>query len=62
MNSRCSSRWTPCSSVSPMNRSIDEGLKLPFSSRHFRECLDLGAEKFGWSQRTPAVGSMKRRA
>jgi xanthine dehydrogenase YagR molybdenum-binding subunit len=39
---------------------IDEGLKLPFSSRHLRECLTVGAEKFGWAQRTPAVGSMKR--
>ena len=39
---------------------IDEGLKLPFSSRHLRECLTSGAEKFGWAQRTPAVGSMKR--
>src|SRR5262245_22563105 len=27
---------------------------------HFLECLDLGAEKFGWSNRKPAVGSMKR--
>jgi len=39
---------------------IDEGLKIPFSSRHFVECLDLGAEKFGWSNRKPEVGSMKR--
>jgi len=39
---------------------IDEGLKLPFSSRHLAECLQLGAEKFGWAKRTPAVGSMKR--
>jgi xanthine dehydrogenase YagR molybdenum-binding subunit len=39
---------------------IDEGLGLPFSSRHMLECLRLGAEKFGWSRRTPAVGSMKR--
>jgi xanthine dehydrogenase YagR molybdenum-binding subunit len=39
---------------------IDEGLGLPFSSRHIVECFQLGAEKFGWSQRTPAVGSMKR--
>jgi xanthine dehydrogenase YagR molybdenum-binding subunit len=38
----------------------DEGLNLPFSSRHFVECLDVGAEKFGWSRRTPSVGSMKR--
>lgn len=39
---------------------IDEGMKLPFSSRHLRECLTLGAEKFGWAQRTPEIGSMKR--
>jgi xanthine dehydrogenase YagR molybdenum-binding subunit len=39
---------------------IDEGLGIPFSSRHFLECLDLGAEKFGWSKRNPEVGSMKR--
>ena len=24
------------------------------------ECFELGAEKFGWSKRTPEVGSMKR--
>src|SRR5580692_2288921 len=39
---------------------IDEGKNLPFSSRHFIECLNVGAEKFGWSQRTPQVGSMKK--
>jgi xanthine dehydrogenase YagR molybdenum-binding subunit len=39
---------------------IDEGKNLPFSSRHFVECLNVGAEKFGWSQRTPQVGSMKK--
>jgi xanthine dehydrogenase YagR molybdenum-binding subunit len=39
---------------------IDEGLRVPFSSRHLLECLELGAEKFGWSKRTPQVGSMKR--
>jgi xanthine dehydrogenase YagR molybdenum-binding subunit len=38
----------------------DEGLNLPFSSRHMVECLKVGAEKFGWSRRTPQVGSMKR--
>ena len=36
---------------------IDEGLGLPFSSRHL---LELGAQKFGWSRRTPGVGSMRR--
>jgi xanthine dehydrogenase YagR molybdenum-binding subunit len=39
---------------------IDESLGVPFSSRHLLECLELGAEKFGWSMRSPEVGSMKR--
>src|SRR5205085_12613096 len=39
---------------------IDESLGVPFSSRHLLECFELGVEKFGWSKRTPAVGSMKR--
>jgi xanthine dehydrogenase YagR molybdenum-binding subunit len=39
---------------------FDESLKLPFSSRHYVECLNLGTEKFGWAKRNPAVGSMKR--
>lgn len=39
---------------------IDEEKNKPFSSRHLKECLQLGAEKFGWSKRTPEVGSMKR--
>ena len=39
---------------------IDEGLGLPFSSRHLLECFQLGTEKFGWSTRNPVVGSMKR--
>ena len=39
---------------------IDESLGIPFSSRHLVECFELGAEKFGWSKRTPEVGSMKR--
>ncbi|WP_277184319.1 xanthine dehydrogenase family protein molybdopterin-binding subunit [Caballeronia sp. BR00000012568055] len=39
---------------------VDESSGLPFSSRHLVECLQTGAEKFGWSKRTPEVGSMKR--
>ena len=39
---------------------VDESTGLPFSSRHLIECLRTGAEKFGWAQRTPDVGSMKR--
>ncbi len=38
----------------------DEGLNLPFSSRHFVECIKTGADKFGWSKRNPQVGSMKK--
>jgi xanthine dehydrogenase YagR molybdenum-binding subunit len=39
---------------------IDESLGIPFSSRHYLECLELGAEKFGWSKRDREVGAMKR--
>lgn len=39
---------------------IDEGKKIPFSSRHAVECYELGAEKFGWSKRNPGIGTMKR--
>ena len=39
---------------------IDESLNIPFSSRHMKECLTVGAEKFGWAQRTPQPGSMKK--
>ncbi|MFC5860813.1 xanthine dehydrogenase family protein molybdopterin-binding subunit [Acidicapsa dinghuensis] len=36
----------------------DESNGKPFSSRHLKECLQLGSEKFGWSKRNPKVGSM----
>ncbi|MCO4882915.1 xanthine dehydrogenase family protein molybdopterin-binding subunit [Paraburkholderia caribensis] len=39
---------------------VDESTGLPFSSRHFVECLTTGAEKFGWAHRTAEVGSMTR--
>ena len=39
---------------------LDEGLGVPFSSRHLKECLTLGAEKFGWSKRNPKAASMTR--
>jgi xanthine dehydrogenase YagR molybdenum-binding subunit len=38
----------------------DEGKNLPFSSRHLKECYQTGAEKFGWRNRTPEPGSMRR--
>ena len=39
----------------------DESQNKPFSSRHLKECLQVGAEKFGWSKRTPGVGSMRKK-
>ncbi|WP_229473764.1 xanthine dehydrogenase family protein molybdopterin-binding subunit [Pseudoduganella lurida] len=41
---------------------IDESEDKPFSSRHLRECFAVGAEKFGWSRRDPAVGAMRDEA
>lgn len=38
----------------------DEDSKKPFSSRHLKECLEVGSEKFGWAKRTPEVGSMRK--
>jgi len=38
----------------------DEGTGQQFSSRHLKECLETGKQKFGWDKRTPAVGSMRR--
>jgi len=38
----------------------DESQNKPFSSRHYKECLQTGAEKFGWAKRNPAVGSMRK--
>lgn len=38
----------------------DESQNKPFSSRHYKECLELGAEKFGWSRRNAAIGSMRK--
>lgn len=38
----------------------DEEKNKPFSSRHLKECLQVGAERFGWSKRTPEVASMRK--
>jgi xanthine dehydrogenase YagR molybdenum-binding subunit len=38
----------------------DEEKNKPFSSRHLKECLEIGSKKFGWEKRTPAVGSMRK--
>jgi xanthine dehydrogenase YagR molybdenum-binding subunit len=40
--------------------SIDEGLNLPFASRHLIGCYKQGADLFGWDQRDPRIGSMKK--
>ncbi|HEY2655429.1 MAG TPA: xanthine dehydrogenase family protein molybdopterin-binding subunit [Solirubrobacteraceae bacterium] len=31
----------------------------PWSSKALRECYSAGAERFGWAQRTPEIGSMR---
>lgn len=38
---------------------IDEGRKVPFSSRFLRECYASAGERFGWARRTPEPGSMR---
>jgi xanthine dehydrogenase YagR molybdenum-binding subunit len=38
---------------------VDPITKRPFSSRHLNECLQRGAEIFGWVRRTPAPLSMR---
>lgn len=37
----------------------DESSGRPYSSKHLRECYQKGAERFGWSRRTPGIGSMR---
>jgi xanthine dehydrogenase YagR molybdenum-binding subunit len=39
--------------------SRDESKDVAFSSRHLSECLELGAERFGWSRRDPGIGAMR---
>jgi len=39
--------------------SIDPESKLPWSVRSYIQAMRVGAERFGWSRRTPAVGSMR---
>ena len=38
----------------------DEGADKPWSSKHLREAYQIGAERFGWKQRDPKVGSMRK--
>lgn len=38
---------------------VDPDSNLPWSSKSLKECYQIGAEKFGWSQRNPKPGSMR---
>jgi xanthine dehydrogenase YagR molybdenum-binding subunit len=38
---------------------IDQDSGKPWSGNHLHECLQVGAEKFGWAKRNPEAGSMK---
>jgi len=38
---------------------INPDTNLPWSSKSLKECYQLGAEKFGWSQRNPTPRSMQ---
>ena len=38
---------------------IEQDTGKPWSSNHLHECLQVGAEKFGWSKRSVTPGSMK---
>src|SRR5262245_37557255 len=37
----------------------DQESDLPFSSKHLRECYDVGRKRIGWESRNPAPGSMR---
>ena len=36
----------------------DPEYNLPFSSKHLRECYDVGRQRIGWDKRNPALRSM----
>jgi len=38
----------------------DPGKELPWSSKSLRQCYEIGAERFGWKNRNPQPGSMRR--
>lgn len=37
----------------------EKGPSVPFSERRFVECLQLGADRFGWSRRNPTHGQVR---
>lgn len=43
-----------------LNRAAkDESVGLPWSSNHIEEAMNVAAQKIGWQQRNPEVGSMR---
>lgn len=38
--------------------AVDPSNNQPFSSRHYLECLAIGAEKIGWHKRNPKPGTL----
>ncbi|QAY79553.1 xanthine dehydrogenase family protein molybdopterin-binding subunit [Sphingosinicella sp. BN140058] len=38
---------------------VDPEKNVPFSTRSLRQCLDLGAERFGWDTRNPRPGARR---
>lgn len=43
-----------------VNDSPNQPMKgVPWSTKHLRECYQLGADRFGWNKRAPQPGSMK---
>ncbi len=39
---------------------VDPHTKKPFTEKSLRECYTRAADRFGWSKRTPAPGSMRK--
>ncbi|SEH54082.1 xanthine dehydrogenase YagR molybdenum-binding subunit [Mycolicibacterium rutilum] len=40
---------------------VDQPSGRPFAGRHLRQCYEIGAERFGWSERPMTPRSMRRR-
>lgn len=40
--------------------TVDPLKNLPWSSNYLLECYDIGAAKFGWAERNPVPGSMRK--
>ncbi|MGC6857159.1 xanthine dehydrogenase family protein molybdopterin-binding subunit [Pseudomonas aeruginosa] len=51
--------WDPLAFRLANDAQTDPVTGGPFSSRFLAECLNEGADRFGWSRRSPAPGSMR---